>query len=143
MKNKTLFGSFLLLSIILVSIWGTSCTTGQQSAAPPGEKLITVLNPAISSKMTERVPLTARSDTLEGKDASEFAPGDHDHSWVEISGRPSGLDDGDDVGIETETDPTVPSYLKNGVSWVEILGRPSGLDDGDDVGVTTETDPTV
>ena len=31
------------------------------------EWLITVLNPAISSKMVERIPLTTRADTLEGK----------------------------------------------------------------------------
>ena len=30
-------------------------------------RLITVLNPAISSKMVERVPLAPRADTLEGK----------------------------------------------------------------------------
>ncbi len=32
-----------------------------------GERLITVLNPAIASKFVERVPLTARAGTLEGK----------------------------------------------------------------------------
>jgi hypothetical protein len=31
------------------------------------ERLITVLNPAISSRMAERVPLAPRIDTLEGK----------------------------------------------------------------------------
>ncbi len=31
------------------------------------ERLITVLNPAISSRMAERVPLVPRTETLEGK----------------------------------------------------------------------------
>ena len=38
------------------------------NAAENGDKkLITVLNPAISSRMVERVPLAPRADTLEGK----------------------------------------------------------------------------
>ncbi len=64
-------------------------------------------------------------------------------SWGEVSGRPAGLDDGDDVGITSETDPTVLTSVKDGVSWGEVSGRPAGLDDGDDVGITSETDPQV
>ncbi|MCF6211640.1 MAG: hypothetical protein L3J88_08620 [Gammaproteobacteria bacterium] len=64
-------------------------------------------------------------------------------SWGELSGRPAGLDDGDDVGITTESDPTVLASVKDGISWGELSDRPAGLDDGDDVGVTTESDPTV
>jgi len=45
-------------------------------------------------------------------------------SWSEISGRPSGLDDGDDVGLTSETDPTVLASVKDGVSWSEVSGRP-------------------
>ncbi|MHA2219456.1 MAG: S-layer homology domain-containing protein [Candidatus Hodarchaeales archaeon] len=48
-----------------------------------------------------------------------------------------------DDGIITETDPTVLSSVKDGISWTEITGRPSGLDDGDDLGITIETDPQV
>ncbi len=64
-------------------------------------------------------------------------------SWGEISGRPTGLDDGDDVGIIVETDPTVLASVKDGVDWSEVTSRPAGLDDGDDVGLTVETDPEV
>ncbi len=45
--------------------------------------------------------------------------------------------------VTTETDPTVPSSVKDGISWSEVSSRPAGLDDGDDVGLTSETDPTV
>ena len=64
-------------------------------------------------------------------------------SWGEVSGRPAGLDDGDDVGVTVESDPTVDPGVKDGVSWSEVSGRPAGLDDGDDVGITSETDPQV
>ena len=67
MKNKVLFESFLLMSIILVLTGAMSCTTGQQDTAIVEDDLITVLNPAISSKMTERIPLAPRAETLEGK----------------------------------------------------------------------------
>ena len=64
MNKKILFGSILFVLVALISI---GC----------GERLITVLNPAITSKMIERVPLAPRSGTLEGKtiylvDLSEF-----------------------------------------------------------------------
>ena len=68
MKKRILFGSFLFMLAVLISIGLTSCATEQADTAKDGdERLITVLNPAISSKMVERVPLTARSGTLEGK----------------------------------------------------------------------------
>ena len=37
--------------------------------------------------------------------------------------------------ITSETDPTVPANIKDGVSWSEISNRPNGLDNGDDIGV--------
>ena len=68
MKKKILFGSFLFVLVALISIGVMSCTTEQvDTARNCDERLITVLNPAISSKMVERVPLTPRTDTLEGK----------------------------------------------------------------------------
>jgi len=45
--------------------------------------------------------------------------------------------------ISTETDPTVPASIKDGIAWTEVSSRPAGLDDGDDVGITSESDPTV
>ncbi|MFC1494519.1 hypothetical protein ACFL6W_04495 [Thermodesulfobacteriota bacterium] len=68
MKKKILFGSILLVSMaIFVGI--LSCKTEEpiDTAKLCDERLVTVLNPAISSKMTERVPLAPRTDTLEGK----------------------------------------------------------------------------
>ena len=63
MKRKILLGSFLLMIVALVSIGRTPLATGQANTEP----LITVLNPAISTRMAERVPLAPRLDTLEGK----------------------------------------------------------------------------
>ncbi len=64
-----------------------------------------------------RANTAANADKLDGRDSSEF--------------------------VTSETDPTVPANLKDGVSWSEVANRPAGLDDGDDVGITSETDPTV
>ena len=60
MKRKILSGSFLFVMVALISIGRTPSATGE-------DQLITVLNPAISTKMVERVPLVPRIDTLEGK----------------------------------------------------------------------------
>jgi hypothetical protein len=52
----------------LISIGSTPSATGQAKTGKScEEQLITVLNPAISTKMAERVPLCPRLDTLEGK----------------------------------------------------------------------------
>jgi hypothetical protein len=60
MKGKILSGSFILVIVVLLSIAKTPTATGE-------DQLITVLNPAISTRMTERIPLGPRLDTLEGK----------------------------------------------------------------------------
>jgi hypothetical protein len=68
MKKKVLLGSFLLVIVALISIGRTPSATGQASSGKAcDERLITVLNPAISTKIAERVPLVPRLDTLEGK----------------------------------------------------------------------------
>ena len=68
MKEKILPGSFLLLLVALISIGKTPSATGQANTGKScDERLITVLNPAISSKVAERIPLTPRLSTLEGK----------------------------------------------------------------------------
>jgi hypothetical protein len=68
MKRKVLFGGILLMVVALVSIVKTPLATGQANNGKAyDERLITVLNPAISNKMAERVPLGPRLDTVEGK----------------------------------------------------------------------------
>jgi hypothetical protein len=68
MRKKILLGSFLFVLVALISIGVTSSATGQADTAKDcDERLITVLNPAISSRIVERVPLAPRIDTLEGK----------------------------------------------------------------------------
>ena len=60
MKEKILPGFFLLVIVVLISIGIAPPATGE-------DQLITVLNPAISTRMVERVPLCPRLDTVEGK----------------------------------------------------------------------------
>jgi len=68
MKMKILLGSFLLMIAALISVAIMPSAKGQANAGKScDERLITVLNPAISTKMTERVPLSPRLSTLEGK----------------------------------------------------------------------------
>jgi len=68
MKRQILSGRFLLVIIALISIGRTPSVTGQANTGKScDERLVTVLNPGISSKMAERVPLGPRLDTLEGK----------------------------------------------------------------------------
>ena len=61
MKRKILFEGALLALAAMILIGTTSCQTDGD------ERLITVLSPAISANLVERVPLTERLDTLEGK----------------------------------------------------------------------------
>ena len=63
--------------------------------------------------------------------------------WSQITGIPSDLADGDDVGIAIETDPTVVASVKDGVDWTELSNIPADIADGDQVGIATEVDPTV
>jgi hypothetical protein len=68
MTKKILPGGFLFMTAALVLIGtmvlATGCGNTEQACA---ERLITVLNPAISRQMVERIPLAPRADTLEGK----------------------------------------------------------------------------
>ena len=60
--------SFLFVFMMIISIGFMSCATHDtQTAINCDEHLITVLNPAISSDFAERVPLTPRTGSLEGK----------------------------------------------------------------------------
>ena len=64
MKRNPLLSSCLLAVAVLI-LAGQSPAQTSRNAAP--SKLITVLNPAITDKLAERVPLAPRIDTLEGK----------------------------------------------------------------------------
>ncbi len=68
MRKSILLASFLLVVAALVSTEIAPSAVGQANLGKAcEERLITVLNPAISAKMVERIPLTPRLDTLEGK----------------------------------------------------------------------------
>jgi hypothetical protein len=66
MKRKLLLSNCLLaVSVLILS--GIAPVQAGRDAAASKDKLITVLNPAITEKLAERVPLAPRLDTLEGK----------------------------------------------------------------------------
>ena len=100
------------------------------------------------------------ADTVAGLTPSEIAASSHSHdgsdittgtvedsriansiardseiTWANLANIPADLADGDDVGITSESDPTVAASVKDGVSWEEVSGIPSGFADGvDNVG---------
>ena len=68
MRRKQLLTSFLLLIVAAVAFAGLTPSQAQQRKAKAVAKpLITVLNPAIESQMVDRMPLSPRLDTLDGK----------------------------------------------------------------------------
>lgn len=58
-RNQLLRGPVLALTALMF----IACATAGSSA----EELITVMNPAITTKLAKRLPLSPRLDTLEGK----------------------------------------------------------------------------
>ena len=67
MKRKPPLYNCLLMAAVL-TLLGVATVQIARNAAASEDKLITVLNPAITERLAERVPLVApRLDTLEGK----------------------------------------------------------------------------
>ena len=66
MKRKTLLSGCLLVAFAMI-LSGFVPVQAQRDSAAYKEKLITVLNPAVTEKLAARVPLASRLDTLEGK----------------------------------------------------------------------------
>src|SRR5512134_1538327 len=62
MKRKQITASFAVLIMAAVAFSGFAPLQAQQT-----KPRIMVLNPAIESKMVDRIPLSPRLDTLEGK----------------------------------------------------------------------------
>ena len=66
MERKPLLSSCLLAVAVLI-LSGIAPAQTSRNAAASKDKLITVLNPAVTEKLAERVALAPRLDTLEGK----------------------------------------------------------------------------
>ena len=64
MKRKSLL---LLSSVMAICLVIGAFGIAQNKQPARTERLITVLNPAVASKMARRLPLAPRLDTLEGK----------------------------------------------------------------------------
>ncbi len=62
MRKKRILTSFIILIVAAVASAGLTPTQALEKA-----KRITVLNPAIESQMVDRIPLSPRLDTLDGK----------------------------------------------------------------------------
>jgi hypothetical protein len=66
MKRKLLLSNCLFAATIL-TLSGIVPVQAERNAAASKGKLVTVLNPAVTEKLAERMPLACRLDTLEGK----------------------------------------------------------------------------
>jgi hypothetical protein len=66
MKRKLLLSNSLLMFAILI-LAGMAPVQAGRDASASKDKLITVLNPAVTEKLAERTPLAPRLDRLEGK----------------------------------------------------------------------------
>jgi hypothetical protein len=66
MKGKLLLSNCLLV-VAALSLSGIAPVQAARDTAASKDQLITVLNPAVTEKLAERVPLAPRLDTLEGK----------------------------------------------------------------------------
>ena len=66
MKRKLLLSHCLLVVAVLI-LSGIAPAQSVRKTAASKDKLITVLNPAITEKLAERLPLAPRLNTLEGK----------------------------------------------------------------------------
>ena len=66
MKRKTLLSGCLLVAFAMI-LSGFVPAQAQRDSAAYKEKLIAVLNPAVTEKLAQRVPLAPRLDSLEGK----------------------------------------------------------------------------
>lgn len=88
-----------------------------QTSVRPGDLTgdYTVLTPRQRLTPTPHAAYAARSD------------------WDNLDNMPAGFADGiDNAGLSTETDPTVPASIKDGLSWSEITSIPAGFADGAD-----------
>jgi hypothetical protein len=66
MKRKPL-SSICLSAVAVLILSGTASAQAPRKVAASRDKLITVLNPAVTDKLAERKALAPRLDTLEGK----------------------------------------------------------------------------
>ncbi len=68
MGKSVLSGVLLLVSAVLICAGGALPVAGQEDPDTDfGTRRVTVLNPAIATKLVERVPLAPRTAALEGK----------------------------------------------------------------------------
>ena len=65
--NRTPLFSNCLLAVSILILCGIAPAQATRDAADSKDRLITVLNPAVTDKLADRVPLAPRLDTLEGK----------------------------------------------------------------------------
>ncbi|MBD3242991.1 MAG: hypothetical protein GF331_20530 [Chitinivibrionales bacterium] len=124
------------VSTVVSSVWadstsieffdptGTTITgkVGWKGDAATGEMFIETPNDGNGVSIKEG-NVTANSFTGDGSGLTNLPASTVD--WTDIQNRPAGLDDGDQAGISSESDPTVPANVKDGIEWSEVSNKPS------------------
>ncbi len=110
-------------------------------------KAQTVAANAITSSAIEDGSITSSdidstnldSDTLDGSDSTAFATSGHSHtvSWTDVTNRPAGLDDGDDVGSGSGAcDQTCVNGFESRIAILEQIILTHFSRTGDDIYIT-------
>ncbi|MBI4118060.1 MAG: hypothetical protein HY455_00780 [Parcubacteria group bacterium] len=148
---------FLLALILVVGISYVHAAWSEPTATPPNNNTAPPINEGAVDQVKDAGlsvdALTVFGDSyITGKVGVGVVPSGSTQK-IEAAGyvKGTGLCIGSDCrtswpssGIGSETDPTVTSSVKDGVSWSEIQSMPGGFSDNvDNTGVTSESDPTV
>ena len=110
-----------------------------QIAVRPGD----LNDPNVYTTLSPRQELTATPYAIYAKTADSISVG---IDWIEIFNRPAGLDDGDQVGITSETDPVYVGSPAFGITWSNITNWNTAYGWGNHAlagYLKTEIDPTV
>ena len=133
-----LLTTLLVFTLVGPPVFAKDPDKGAQGV--PFQELQDALDEAMSTLQGQIDEVVSDLDQLVG-DIDSIVQGKVDEAiaalsihWSQITGVPADLTDGDDVGITSETDPTVLASVKDGVSWAEIADIPSGFADGTDDG---------
>ena len=137
-----LFAVLLVLTLVGTPVLAKEPDKG--ASGVPFQEIWDAIDEAVSTLQGQIDEVVSDLDQLIG-DIDSIVQGKVDEAiavlsidWSQITGIPSDLADGDDVGIAIETDPTVVASVKDGVDWAELSGVPAGFADNvDDVGVTS------
>lgn len=113
LSNRLLY-TFIAIGILLIAGIGVYALT--PGTAPNPGHLISELAPPNPCATNEFLQFDGTNWICAVASAGSV-------DWSSITSRPAGLDDGDQIGITSETDPTVKSWAKDNNPIIPVGGR--------------------